>query len=478
MYASIHNRFDVVVVDAVTGRERTKATAYNTICNGLWSRMLSNNSYFTHIHYGTGQGTPSSADSSLFTFLGAAEASLSTHQMDYTKGVYFMRKWIQLQETQHVGAELTEVGIGYSTSASSLCTHAMLQDMNGNPISIVKGDTDIINIYATVYVHFNPAGYDNGSIHIFGPTKDSRNTYYGVFGMLVGHNDRCVFPCSIEGSRYHNAHTGATGNGGTRTFSVADRTVTLTGTRMAAGKYNVGGLTELFFSAELWYSGTGLSWSGTNKSFIIALVGGEWFPYSEVVGEAVGTGDGESTEFSLDFPYAHDVEVYIDGVALDAEEFTVLYSPNGTTVAQTVLWLNPESMSVGEVPSWSANAAPAVFKNPAYKDYGLATVYGANASAEVYASNDLKEWVSIGAGTSIAVPIEYQHYKYWRSTSTFGGNIGVFNNTNANALHFNSAPAAGAVVVANYKCDCIAKDANHVFDFTMTIHLNEHSEAQ
>ena len=53
-----------------------------------------------------------------------------------------------------------------------LCTHALLQDMNGNNISIQKTNTDVINIYATVYLHFNQAG----DIHIY-DVSESNNPY-------------------------------------------------------------------------------------------------------------------------------------------------------------------------------------------------------------------------------------------------------------------------------------------------------------
>ena len=41
--------------------------------------------------------------------------------------------------------------VGISQNRIRFPDHAMLKDMNGNQISIEKTDTDIINIYATVY---------------------------------------------------------------------------------------------------------------------------------------------------------------------------------------------------------------------------------------------------------------------------------------------------------------------------------------
>lgn len=156
--SSIHNRFDIEVVDAKSGEVKQKAYAENVICSQLWSKLLSTSyAYFSYIHYGTGTGTPNSSDTSLFTFLGYGSISESTEVVtsDYSNCVFSARRQITLSETTAVGSILTEVGIASGTTASTLCTHAMLKDMNGNQISITKTNTDIINIYATIYIHYS-----------------------------------------------------------------------------------------------------------------------------------------------------------------------------------------------------------------------------------------------------------------------------------------------------------------------------------
>lgn len=166
--AKIHNRFDIEVIDSRTGEIRQRAQAENVICNQLWAKLFSgysNSQYFTYIHYGTGTGTPASTDTSLFTYLGNAAAGMEEMETDPANCVYSCTKKIQLNELTAVGAALTEVGIGHGTDASTLCTHAMLKDMNGNQISIVKTSTDIINIYATIYVHWVTA-LNNGSVRL------------------------------------------------------------------------------------------------------------------------------------------------------------------------------------------------------------------------------------------------------------------------------------------------------------------------
>ena len=75
--ASIHNRFDIEVVDAKTGEVKQRAQAFNVVCDNLWKRLftlpttttISDWSY--NLHYGTGTGTPSASDVSLFSYLGS-----------------------------------------------------------------------------------------------------------------------------------------------------------------------------------------------------------------------------------------------------------------------------------------------------------------------------------------------------------------------------------------------------------------------
>ena len=43
-------------------------------------------------------------------------------------------------------------------------------------------------------------------------------------------------------------------------------------------------------------------------------------------------------------------------------------------------------------------------------------------------------------------------------------------------IHFDTPPAAGAVITADYTTKTIAKDENHVFDLTVTIQLGEYTE--
>lgn len=498
--ASIHNRFDIEVLDAKTGTTKGRAQAFNVICNNLWNIMLANSTgYFRCIHYGSGAGTPSTADTSLFNFVGWGYANPMTIDVDFEKGLIIGKGTYQLSASTAVGVTITEVGIAGDTGANTLCTHAMLQDMNGNPISIAKTDTDVINIYATVYVHFNPEGYDNGCIRIIGDEWNSGNWTWGtrrynLMPLLVGSHSSSS-GCSVAMFAGHYTENGL-GSYQTvsvkKSFDIQNRRITLTPGRLENTVGNFEGILFLAF-------GEGYSSNHLLRPEISVEPGGYWFSHSEIVGEAVGTGDGSTKDFSLDFPYARDVKVYVDGV--EQSEFTVDYGDpramnSNFESYRPVKWLRPESTDDNHIPLmpyfYNTNGLTCdnnyLFYNKMH-EVGLASIR-CKQGAILYTSNDLIEWVELGTSAKagdFAIPQQYMHNKYFKSSTPFysdstsqtGAKFLKFPDTfTGKVLHLQTPPAAGAVITADYKCDCIAKDANHVFDVSLTIQLGEYTEAQ
>ena len=51
----------------------------------------------------------------------------------------------------------------------------------------------------------------------------------------------------------------------------------------------------------------------------------------------------------------------------------------------------------------------------------------------------------------------------------------AYNVASSKNIHFDTPPAAGAVITADYTTDTIAKDANYVFDLSVTIQLGEYN---
>lgn len=486
--ASIHNRFDIEVVDSQSGKVKRKAQAENIICDSLWTRLLGGSSYFSYIHYGSGSGTPSTSDTTLFSFLGYLGVGTASYIYDFENGVVASRKLAQINESTAVGATLTEVGIAYSTSNTTLVTHAMLKDMNGNPVSITKTDTDIINIYATVYVHYNPNGYDNGTVKIVSSKSNTLLTKFLVGDGYPSSNDKIVYFSTTTGMvsdmPRDNKTKYAYGSVST-TYDIPNKKMILTAARLPVGSYNLdGGIGSVIFG----YIATNISSGASPTTYyfvggcISLKVGGSWFAGSEVIGEAIATGDGTTVDFSTKFPMVSNATIYVDGVA--SRDVVVNENlPFNTGKMGEYFELVPElSSAIPSKPEISANSyenTVGVYYNPFY-EYGITSYYG-NSRITVSVSNDLVTWVVLSDQNNglINVPSEYQKYKYWKINQSNRGSNYIYSLTTDNIptanIHFSSPPPEGAVITADYFTKTVAKDENHVFDVSVTIQLGEYN---
>lgn len=473
--ASIHNRFDVEVIDSVTGKIKQKAMAENVICSGLWTRLLTPSAYFNYIHYGTGAGTPGSTDTSLFTFIGYGTPSTSDDV--YTNdpsGVLSLRRKIVLLETVAVGSILTEVGIAYGTSSSNLCTHAMLKDMNGNQISITKTSTDIINIYATVFVHYQ-AFSEAATIYatplpnytgLFSDALDGFSKW--LLGLTTPKITGCVYhngALCYNDSRYvygTNVYVATTPS-----YSVANKTLTITAERLAAADGNGDG----FLVANLTPGDSGYG-------FLHLLTGGDWYSGTAITGEAIGTGDGSIKDFTTAFPVISNPSIYADGVLVSSGITIDLNKPRYIgrmgTYFRLVQALIGTQFGLEDGIVSNAQTGYQIYYNPFYL-LGIDSFYWTGGT---WVSNDLENWVSLGTGSPVTVPTAYTQYKYWKfywNNSSGAPKNFVTSGATATNIHFDTAPASGVAITGDYTTKAIGKDVNHVFDLTVTVTFAEYS---
>lgn len=424
IHMGIHNRFDIEVRDAVTGMLRQKAEAFNVVLNQYFEGR--SEEAFGQIWYGTGFGTPAETDTGLFAYSGKKATSVDSYSLSNPTGIAWCRRKIVFSETEAVGVVISEVGLGGS---SKLYTHAMLQDMNGNPITIQKTNTDIITIYATVYLHWNTDGFADGHIFITRDGTRSISTGWTIsqLGILAG------------------------------------KTMAQSGTasaRIAVGDDNVtGGMVSL---------------TGTANGIGFVLYFDGEYP---IVGEPVGTGDGVATDFALDFDLPHDATVYVDGVA--AESGVTVYP---AIVGNIIRHFKP--IAIGSTPNnlvysidqacygqYSGYQRNEVWLYNPFYERGLSTITP-YSSGGLYISNDLVNWISIGSSGTYNIPAAYRYYPYFRILkSGYSGSItaATIYSDNGKAIHFDEPPAAGAVITADYITPCVPKDVNHVLDWSVTI---------
>lgn len=508
--ASIHNRFDVEVIDVATGELKQKAQAFNVICEGLWDQLFNGTTdghwkaarYFNYILFGKGSGTPVASDAALFSQLGYKTANRSEISVDRRTGVSSYQAVATLEANEYVGETLTEVGIGYDTTHCA--THALLQDMNGNPISITKTDTDVIKIYATVFVHWPADGWYNGSINT---TSGYGYTTHGFLRFLSGYSGS-LYGAWVLG--WANSRVNRNNIGDTvsvyPTVSRANKTYTLQ-FRVPAASMNRP-IRYFLLSCDSSYSNDG----------VLNILPGSWFSPPTITGEAVGTGDGSAVAFNTAFPVRSGATVYVDGVA--ASGVTVRGGPvNASRMEQ---WFDPlfgidaadGALTVSGNPiyneAWfisdyfipigqNAGDVSPVFLNPFYAQ-GLASFQARshnsdrNGTVAVQASDDCINWSTAVEVTNVppyspsenyadySVPAAHKNKKYWRFTNTgskyvdweFRATAAVADTTHN--IVFDTPPAAGAVITCDYVPDCIAKDSDHVFDLTLVLTLGEYQE--
>lgn len=442
----LHNRFDIEVRDAITGETKQKAQAFNVILDQFWTRLFANQSVYDYIQYGSGTGTPSASDTALFNWVAGAAASAYVYDdAHYAQGWNSFTRNIVLDEQTAVGVTITEVGLAGAAN-SGLCTHAMLQDMNGNPIAITKTNTDIITIYATVYIHWNVNG-TNGvryipSSHWFGTR--STDLGLGFFTKALGQQELT----------YANTLT--------LTANAQSKSWTASLSRASISQGNMSGVSAL----------TG------------AIFGVEVSGAYQITNEAVGTGDGATVEFHTAFDFPVDAKIYVDGVE-QTSGVTVLgkatpsdtWNPNDYLVP-----IDKTSTPQIHVPAKCGRVATTsvdgvYFYNPYYA-FEITNV--TNYQGFVRCSQDLETWVELQQGVSV-VPQAYRHYKYWHllgfHNSPLYSYVGYLASAEfiGNQIVFDAPPAAGAVITADYKTPFLPKDSNHVYDFSLTIQLGEYN---
>ena len=198
----IHNRFDIEVRDSVTNELKKSVVAYNIVLNQMYTRLCGGSTYFVNIHFGSGTGTLSPTRTSLFSHLGTKTAVDDTLIKSIPLSTW--KRKIVLNPEEYVGNTISEVGVAFGATNTNLVTHSLLKDSEGNPISIVKTDTDVITIYATVFVTFDDS--NPNLVYTGMPSSNALVNY------LIGGAAAPTGAFSLNDTFLANARLGSTSN--------------------------------------------------------------------------------------------------------------------------------------------------------------------------------------------------------------------------------------------------------------------------
>lgn len=308
---SIKNEYVLELYDK-DGKLKDKAYAYNLVTDLFWAYAFTASwSPFNNIQIGTGTGTPSVTDTNLFKKLQGVSSTRTDVIYAYPTSTATYTATFTASASS-VGV-ITEVGFAESNATGYLQTHALLQDSEGNPITINKTDTDTLIVTAKVHCTVSasddlklvPADSFVGFTRTF--SKGSENLMPASFSLATS-------PASPTNSTISESNRSNT------TSSVSNRSFTTPVTRMGQDTGN-----NRYINAV--YAGG----FGT-----VRLPNESIFPAYELQPMPVGTGDGSTTEFKCPIPdFVENTEtITVDGVELTRNvDYTV--DPIGNTVLNT-----------------------------------------------------------------------------------------------------------------------------------------------
>lgn len=274
---SIHNRFDIVVRNAITGEIEQQGHAENIVLDRIYTRLTTFNTYFVNIVFGSGTGTLSTSRTTLFSRIDSKAATTTQLVRAYPTSVW--TRSIRLGANEYNGQTIREVGI--SDTTININTHAFIADSEGNPLEIVKTDTKIVDIYATVYANV----YDvDWGLYWYG---DGLRDY--LTGGTVGSEQLGIsFTTNFDDDMVKIS--------GTRTNNTSEKWV------KSSGTFN-----ELSYNKDVQY----INWINLGLSCTIPRTG--LFADYQRTGVVLGTGDDSKKIFNLPNKNIKDLVVKVDG---------------------------------------------------------------------------------------------------------------------------------------------------------------------
>jgi len=336
----LHNRFDIEVKDIRTGKIVQRAKAENIVLDAVYSRLNSTTDYTLgkYIRYGGGSGTLAPDRTSLFDDIGYKTATVIEFVYNVPPIASYGKKSIVLLPEDAVGETITEVGLAVSTTSTTLVTHAMLEDSEGNPISIgPKTDAQEITIYSTLYAEVTspegmvinvPATEKNQLLDVligaYPATKRLQSTYNGI---LLSSDKSATNPTEDyrSGVDYSPAARFTS-------FDTPNKKVSTPRLRYGTSEYN-----QKIWSIVLANPmGASSNYGGALCRILLPSCGWEGYNF---IGKAIGTGDGSTVAFDLpwsDINTSKTYKIYLDGIEkTEGVDYTLSNSESTTTVTFT-----------------------------------------------------------------------------------------------------------------------------------------------
>lgn len=487
----LHNEFEIVLRDSLTGEIKQSAKAYNIILNQFWDVFLSSSTQTTinSIQFGSGTATPQATDTTLTTFMGSKSATRTSN--DFTdwksQGVLKLKATIRLEVAEFQNTSISEVGFANGNTSNQLRTKSTIKDTNGNPITINKGTLDILDIYGTFFIKV-PQSSD------FGIFSRALNPYGGgimcFLGMSTygGQNQALSLglnyltsakfqPQSTDWSNSTASYPSSVPTSATLALNIAAKTYTVTFSDVITSSSNLGGLKGIISSQGYW------------------KIPSENFTEPLIVKESIGTGNGVLTQFNTAFGYILNnstFKVYVNDVEVTATpQYDIpVPSTNISELLNIVDWNNScdSNPCIGVGQTGFASGGWTIVENPYYATRPITSISFTSSNSGYgtpcvdTASNLGGTWTNIlnYRTTSITVPAGSQGARYFKIYGASAGpNVSAFYSTSFGAekiMTLAVAPANGATVTCTYQPNVIAKDVNKILkDVVVKLTFNEYT---
>lgn len=453
--AYVHNRFDFVLRDAITGEVKETFESYNILLNQFWVDFLNsrNGFIFTKLSFGTGTTIPLVTDTGLTAKLGSKNLTNITRDVStlFIDNTVKIRGQIRIEANEYVGTNIAEVGI--ANYYDTLMTKSLIVDMNGNPLVIPKDDLTVVDIYATFFGKFNHDLGDGVKAYVSPVTAVYGNpTYSGIVSTLLLNNgfgstgtlnllasmpvDYPISPYLFTSSVGHSTSMSITHN-------PSQKKITFTASEIAVGSGNIGG----FGSAEFM----GVVWPLPNATAV----------QTPILKEVIGVGDGVNKEFTCAFQriLPGTATLYVDDVPVSAD-FDYLTPSKLEKFASYFVFVGDYSGNPVFRNTIHNKRKVEKFYYDVWNGYENYQCWGSDSPTGPFVQVISS---SPGGDETKDVPADKQ-FEYWYFTGRRDRlTPQSYSHEAGKDIRADIAPGVGSTVSLTYTPNCIAKDANSLF---------------
>jgi len=489
----MHNHFEFKVIDVKSKQVIQEAKAENIVLDIAYEKLIRQHGCFQYaynrINLGSGGGVLDKTRTTLFSQF--ASLAITNYAVTVVSpDLFTVSGKAVLGESDYIGQTITEVGFysereGTSNlTARRLWNHALLQDSEGNPISIgPKTNTQIIEIYFTLYVErtANMRAFPNQFTSLF--------TYAGGGEYATFIKNTYLQPAAI-------LITGTVPSG---TYDAATKTFTINTVNVASTSGNsqvITGSTPYSISPT-----TDILWLDLNPIEKIAFPNHTIFPPFTFSKRTLGSGDGTNKKFNLQsgFFKPGTLQVYVDDV-LKTEGVDYVAKQGARQVLNNDGPYPYESKLVPKVYKSNTSKAKldyltegysamdALLDTPLIFDFEKivdlpevwATIQSSSGSPNIQISSDGITWENLGnkfLTTYVSKTNNWgniipslKSFRYiWISSIGTGYRLNRLFVVGDSNIIFNTPPASGAVISAAWQTEIPPKNANIFYNVQFSL---------